>query len=136
MGYQTTGNTSRKVSLDFASDKTVNHMDKDHGPGLGVCRNGRALQIHGGVQGKGEQRWEYVEKGLKGPAACKMGLVSMLVWLSTVLDHCSLSCLLIFFPLNLFLILPLCICTLSPVCVCSVRQAWDLSRSAGRTEGP
>lgn len=43
--------------------------------------------------------------GIKRPVTCKMALVSTLVWLPPVAEHCSLSCLLLFIiksPLNSF----------------------------------
>lgn len=119
---QASGATSMKINSGFTADKIANQLAKEGGGG------GRRQMAVSGVQKlqsfanpwqlcrvQKEQGGGQVERGIKAAVACYTQLVTELLWLSPMADHCSLSYLYILLLLKLFITISLCIHTLSPM---------------------
>lgn len=127
ISYQASGATSMKINSGFIADKIANQLAKEGGGGRGRGAERRQMAVSG-VQKlqssanpwqlcrvQKEQGGGQVERGIKAAVACYTQLVTMLLWLSPMADHCSLSYLYILLLLKLFITISLCIHTLSPM---------------------
>lgn len=112
MSYQATSVTARKINLDFAAGSTGNQL----GPIRRIQElqsSARRREVYRGM-GSRRNKGETGQKGYKRKwvKECKAGLVSKLVWLSPVPEHCSLI-----FSHEIISYLSSCIFALSLSCV-------------------